>query len=369
MAAKEAAIDEIKALGFSRFLPEVHKKKGKPPGTIHYTGKERKEEATIDIIDYTKISLEEKSTKKVEDAFPYKDKKSVTWINVNGVHDISILEKLGANLGLHPLILEDIANVNQRPKVEDYDKTIFVVLKMLAYNEKTKAVHGEQLGLILQKNTVVSFQEQEGDVFNPVRERIRKGRKVIRSSGSDYLLYALIDGVVDHYFSVLEKVGEGIEELEKELITRPQTKTQADMYRIKRELILLRKSVWPLREVIGSLHRNEMKIISKQTKPYFRDTYDHTIQVIDTIETFRDLLSGMLDSYLSAISNKMNETMKVLTIIATVFIPLTFIAGIYGMNFEFMPELKIWWFYPLVWLVMIVLVGFMLFYFRRKRWI
>jgi len=288
---------------------------------------------------------------------------------VDGIHQVEVLELLGECFGLHPLVLEDILNTDQRPKMEDFSEYIFVVLKTFSYNDQSDEVEPEQISLILGPSLVLSFQERAGDVFDPIRERIRNGKGRIRRMGADYLAYALLDSIVDHYFIVLEQVGEDVEFLEEELVTNPTPETLQTIHNLKREMIFLRKSVWPLREVIGALERGESSLIKESTGIYLRDVYDHTIQVIDTIETFRDMISGMLDIYLSSVSNRMNEVMKVLTIIATIFIPLTLVAGIYGMNFQYMPELGWRWGYPIVWLVMLVIGAVMLVYFRRKKWL
>jgi magnesium transporter len=251
--------------------------------------------------------------------------------------------------------------------VEDCGEYVFVVLKMLS-SDRNK-ITSEQISIVLGPDFVVSFQEREGDVFNPIRERIRIGRGRIRKMGADYLAYALLDSVVDNYFIFLEKLGDKIEFLEEELVTNPTTETLQTIHDLKTEMVFLRKSVWPLREIISGLERGESALIQESTEIYLRDVYDHTIQVIDTVETFRDMVSGMLDIYLSSVSNRMNEVMKVLTIIATIFIPLTLIAGIYGMNFQYMPELGWRWGYPMVWLIMLVIGALMLVYFRRERWL
>ena len=305
----------------------------------------------------------------MEACFPYGAKSTISWINIDGLHEVDIIEKLGTHFGIHPLTLEDIVNTEQRPKIEDMGEYLFIILKMMSYNRSENRVEAEQVSLIIGHNVVISFQEKMGDVFQGVRERIRFSKGRIRKMGSDYLAYALIDAIVDHYFIVLEEVGDQIENLEDEVMTRPTTETMQTLQKIKRRLLFLRKAVWPLREVISSLERGESKMIMKQSKPYFRDLYDHTIQVVDMVETMRDMNAGMFDMYLSSISNKMNEVMKVLTIIATIFIPLTFIAGIYGMNFDYMPELKWQWGYFGVWSVMALLFIGMMFYFRRKKWL
>jgi magnesium transporter len=351
------------------------KKSGLPPGTLVYVGEKQVENVKISYLDYDEQNFQEKQVSNIEECFPFKTTPTVTWINIDGLHDVEIIEKLGKQFELHPLILEDVLHTEQRPKYEDFDKYIFIVLRMLRYNDEVKAVESEQVSLILGTNFVISFQERVGDVFEPIRERLRSAKGRIRKMGSDYLAYALLDAIVDSYFAILEKVGERIESMEEELVSDPTEETLQQIHTMKREMISMRKSIWPLREVISGVQRSESSIIKETTEIYLRDVYDHTIQIIDTIESFRDMVSGMLDIYLSSISNKMNEVMKVLTIIATIFIPLTFIAGIYGMNFNpekspwNMPELNSYWGYPAVWLVMAVVLVIMLVYFRRKKWL
>ncbi|HAS16703.1 MAG TPA: magnesium and cobalt transport protein CorA [Nitrospiraceae bacterium] len=353
----------------AKLVKKRTQKSGLPPGTLIHIGEKRTEKVKIRIMDYSDMGLKEMEADTIETCFPFKDKPTNTWINIEGIHDVRVLERLGESYGFHTLILEDILNTDQRPKMEDHGEYIYVVLKMLN-SDKNNSVVIEQISLLLGKNFVISLQEGlEGDVFNPVRERIRSGKGRIRKMGSDYLAYALLDSIVDNYFIVLEKLGEKIEVLEEELITNPKRETLHAIHNLKREMIFLRKSVWPLREVISGLERGESSLISKSTQIFLRDLYDHTIQVIDTVEAFRDMLSGMLDIYLSSVSNKMNEVMKVLTIIATIFIPLTFIAGVYGMNFRNMPEIEWQWGYPLSLLIMGGVAVIMLVFFRKKRWI
>jgi len=347
----------------------IKEKVGLPPGTLVHIGERKTEKIKITVIDYDSKNFQEKEIHKIEECFPFKDKPTVTWINIDGLQEVGVVEKIGTHFGVHPLILEDILHTGQRPKAEDLGDYLFIVLKMIYHDENEDEIMGEQVSLILGQNYVISFQEREGDIFNPIRERIRNGKGRIRKAGADYLAYALIDAIVDHYFVILEKLGEKIESLEEELVTNPIPETLQMIHTLKRNLIFLRKSVWPLREVISGLERGESPLITEPTGIYLRDVYDHTIQVIDTIETFRDMVSGMLDIYLSSLSNRMNEVMKVLTIIATIFIPLTFIVGIYGMNFKFMPELEWHWGYPTALIIMLLLVGFMLLYFRRKKWL
>jgi magnesium transporter len=321
------------------------------------------------VINYDSTNFQERPVNTIEEAFSFKDEASVTWLNIDGVHKPEIIEQVGTHFGLHPLVLEDIANTGQRPKMEDFDDYIYVVLKMLRFDAKENETKAEQVSIILGRDFVISFQEREGDVFNTVRERLRNNKGRIRKMGADYLTYALIDAIVDHYFVILENLGETIEDIEDKLVTNPSRETLRTIHDLKREMIFLRKSVWPLREVISRLERSESALINKSTCVYLRDVYDHTIQVMDAVETFRDMLSGMLDIYLSSVSNRMNEVMKVLTVIATIFIPLTFLAGIYGMNFRYMPELEQAWSYPVVLTVMFIIAIMMVFYFRRKKWI
>ncbi len=352
-----------------RFTKRHSKKAGLPPGTLVHIGEKKIDVVRITYIDYDEQNFEEKQVTNIEECFKFKDTKTVTWINIDGIHDIVLIEKLGKQFDLHPLILEDILNTDQRPKLEDFDNYLFIVLKMLSYNDEKQMVEAEQVSLVLGNNFLISFQERVGDVFEIIRDRIRNAKGRIRKMGADYLAYTLMDAIVDSYFAVLEKLGEKIESMEEQLVTDPGEKTPQQIHSLKREMIFLRKSVWPLREVISGLQRADSQLIDESTGIYLRDVYDHTIQIIDTIESSRDMVSGMLDIYLSSISNKMNAVMKVLTIIATLFIPLTFVAGIYGMNFENMPELKWRWGYACVWAVMATVAVIMLFYFRRKKWL
>jgi magnesium transporter len=353
----------------ARFIKKISKKAGLPPGSLVHIGEKKVERVRIRIIDYDQEHFEERDLSAIEECFPYKGKDSVTWINVDGIHQPDVVEKIGAHYDLHPLALEDILNTNQRPKMEDYEDYLFIILKMITYDEQEKMVRMEQVSIVLGSSFVISLQESEGDVFESVRERLRRGKGRIRKEGPDYLAYALMDAVVDGYFLVLEKVGEDIEELEEEVIGKPVPETAESVHNLKRELLFLRKSVWPLREAVAGLEKRESSLIQEKTSLYLRDVYDHTIQVIDTIETFRDMVSGMMDVYLSSLSNRMNEVMKVLTIIATLFIPLTFIAGVYGMNFKYMPELEWHYGYGLVWVVMVLIASLMLSYFRKKKWL
>jgi magnesium transporter len=352
-----------------KFIKKRSKKAGLPPGTLVHIGERKTEKIKITIMDYDETQFQVRETETLEECYPFKDRPTIIWINIDGIHEIETLEKLGDCFALHPLTLEDILNTDQRPKIEDYGEYIFIVLKMLYPDDETGEILAEQVSLVLGKNFVISFQEKEGDIFNSVRERIRSGKGRVRKMGADYLVYSLLDSIVDNYFIILEKLGERIEFLEEKLIINPVPETINLIHKLKREMIFLRRSVWPLREVIGSIERGESSLIKGSTNIYLRDVYDHTIQVIDTIETFRDILSGMLDIYLSSVSNRLNAVMKVLTIIATIFMPLTFIAGIYGMNFKYMPELEWRLGYPVILLAMVSIGVLMLVSFRKKKWL
>ncbi len=354
-------------------MPKGYKRKAKQiglaPGTLVYVGENRTEKVKISVMSFNESKIIEKEINTIENAFTYINSENTTWINIDGLQDISIIEKIGLKFGIHALVLEDVLNTGQRPKMEDFDNYIYVVFKMFNYDQKLSDISNEQVSLILGSNYLISFQEKEGDVFNAVRDRLRVGKGKIRKSGADYLAYALVDSVVDSYFNILEQFGETIELVEDELITDPQPSNLHTIHKLRRELILLRKSVWPLREVLNNLDRGDSDLIQDSTGIFLRDVYDHTIQIIDTIESYRDMVSGMLDTYLSSISNRMNEVMKVLTIIATIFIPLTFVAGVYGMNFKHMPELEMSWMYPDgFWIFMTIIAGLMVYYFKRKNW-
>ena len=352
-----------------KLVKKRSKKTGLPPGTLVHIGEEKTGATRVTVTEYDAENFQERNGIKTDECYVFPPAPAVTWINVDGVHQVEVLEKLGNCFGVHPLALEDILNTEQRPKIEDYGEDLFIVVKMLSYVEEKDEVEAEQISLILRPNALLSFQEKEGDDFAAVKERLRTGKGRLRKMGADYLAYALLDIVVDRYFGVLEKLGERIEVLEGTLLTDPTTPTLQKIQSLKREMLLLRKWIWPLREAISSLQRGEFHGIQESTRVYLRDVYDHAIQVMDTVEVFRDMLSGMLDIYLSSVNNRLNAVMKVLTIITTVFMPLTFLAGVYGMNFKNMPELGWRWGYPLVLLVMAGVAVLMLILFRRKKWL
>ena len=351
--------------------PQQHKlskRAGQPPGSLHVNGETGDAPVRISVIDYDTTHFQESQVSQINECFPFRNTETVTWINVDGLGNTKVIEELGRCFTIHPLILEDILNTEQRPKMEDLETYIYLNLKMLSYTDSEKDVKVEHVSMIIGSNFLISFQEDIGDIFDPVRERIRKDGR-IRKFGPDYLAYALIDGIVDNYFVVMEKLEERVEDLEEELVINPTQESLHKINQLKKDMIFLRKSVWPLREVINNLERSESTLIKESTTIYLRDVYDHTIQVIDTLETFRDMVSGMIDIYLSGLSYKMNEIMKVLTLIATIFIPLTFVVGLYGMNFRNMPEINWEYGYYSVLVIMVIMVVGMLTYFRRKKWI
>ena len=351
-------------------LRKRSQKTGLPPGSLVHIGRQRTEKIKITVIDYDETRFTEQVFDSVDACFPFRESPTVTWINIDGIQQTDILEKLGACYNLHPLVMEDILNTEQRPKTENYSDYLYIVMKMLYADMSANVVLTEQISLVLGQNYVISFQEGiEGDVFGQVRERLRNEKGKARKLGADYLVYSLIDAVVDNYFSVLETLGEQIEALEEKLVANPTSNTLQEIHYLKREMIFLRKAVWPLREVISSLQRGDSILVQDITRLYLRDVYDHTIQVIDTVETYRDMVSGMLDIYLSSVSNRLNAVMKVLTIIATIFMPLTFLAGVYGMNFKYMPELEWRYGYGMIWALMIFIGLYMLVYFRKKKWL
>jgi magnesium transporter len=344
-------------------------KAGLPPGTMVTVSDEPVQPTRISIIDYDQDHFEQMES--VDESLVIQEKASprVTWFKVEGLGQLEAISRLGEIFHLHPLVLEDIVNTTQRPKVEEYDDYIFMVLQAARFDRGSARLETQQVSLVLSDQWLLSFEEGGRDLFGGVLERIQRGRGRIRKLGVDYLAYVLMDAVVDHYFVALESIGEEVELLEEELLQNPGKRTMHRLHQLKHQNLAFRKAVWPLREVVAWLTREEMSLVHTDIHPYLRDLYDHTIQAIDQVETLRDLLSGLLDIYLTAVSNRMNEVMKVLTIIATIFIPLTFLTGLYGMNFKNMPELDWKWGYPLVLLVMVLSVVGMLIYFRRKKWL
>ncbi len=344
-------------------------KAGLPPGTLVHIGEKTGEVPKIRIVTYSDKGSSVAEVEKPEDCPPLeKDTGGVTWVDIQGVTSPETMARLGEIYRLHPLLLEDIMNTDQRPKIDAYEDYLFLVIKTLSVNSAEKTLGAEQISLVLGRDFVLTFQECRSAILDPLVERLKTGAWRIGKSGADYLAYSLIDIIIDGYFSVLEQLGEWIDILEGEVVSSPTRKTLLSIQQLKREMIFLRRSVWPLREVAGSMERGESVFIQRATRVYLRDIYDHAVETIDTIETYRDMLSSMLDIYLSSVSNRLNEVMKVLTIISTIFIPLTFVAGLYGMNFEHMPELKWSWAYPAVLVLMALISACMVIYFKKKKW-
>ena len=346
-------------------------KAGMPPGTLIFTGDKLTEKSQVDLITYNAEEITEFSSEHVPDILERLNENNVNWLNIDGLHNVPLIEAVGQYYDLHPLLMEDILNDEHRPKSEEYEKQIFFTIKTLYHYTEDDFIY-EQMSFVLGNNYLLSFQEKEGDLFDAFRDRLRQtglGKNRARNRGADYLFYRLIDTIVDSYYIILEKVGERIDDLEDEVYTEPTEKTLQAIQKLKKELIFLRKTVFPLREALSKITKGEYAFIQKDTLPFFGDIYDHTIHVIESLETYRDLVSNLTDMYMTSISNKMNEVMKVLTIMATIFIPLTFIVGVYGMNFAHMPELNWKYGYPGVWGIMILTFIGMLIYFKRKNWL
>jgi len=350
-----------------KLVQQRSKKAGLPPGTPIHIGEPKAERVKITVFNYAGPRCDERLLTNLEELLPPLDD-TVTWVDVGGVHKMEVLEAFGKQFRLHPLLLEDIANTDQRPKLDDYDAYLFLVMKMMSVTDRG-AILIEQVSLVLGRNFVLSFQENGTDVFLSVRERLRGGKGRLRQQGSDYLLYALVDALVDQYFAVLEALGERIETLQEKVMADPKQDTLRDIHALKRQLLFVRRAVWPLREAMNSFSRIACPFVHDPTKVFFRDVYDHVVQIVDTIETLREMVSSSLDIYLSSVSYRLNDVMRVLTVITTIFMPLSFIASIYGMNFEHMPELTWAWGYPVVLAVMGMVGVVMLVGFRRRKWL
>ncbi|MCU0333055.1 MAG: magnesium/cobalt transporter CorA [Ignavibacteriaceae bacterium] len=341
---------------------------GLPPGSIIHVGEQKIEKVKITLIEYDEKKFESCEIHSVQEIDPYTDTPQVTWVNVCGLHDTELIKQIGEKFSIHPLVLEDILNTETRPKIEVTDKYVFIAMKMLSYNTTTNEIETEQVSFILGDTFVFSFLEKSDSIFNPIKDRITNNYGRVRKQPSDYLFYALMDVVVDQYFLLLEQIEHNIETLDDEVITSADRSQIEKIYNLKNKLLLTRRSLWPLREIFSRLIREETPLINKKIMPYLRDLLDHTIQVTETIELQREITTGIMETHLSMMSFKMNEVMKVLTVIATIFIPLTFIVGIYGMNFPNMPEMKWPWAYFALWGVMIGLSVLMLYFFKKKKW-
>lgn len=348
----------------------ISKTPGLSPGTLVYTGNKTEESVRISVIDYTPETIEEKFEMTPEDLIPYMERESITWINIDGIHDLTIIDRIGKIFNLHPLVMEDIVNTNHRAKLDEFNDHLFLVLKMPQADDNDNTFTLEHICLLMGKGFLISFQEKEvNDLFNPIRERLRQSKSRIRQCGTDYLAYGLMDMVVDHYFAVLEQVEEEIEILQEAVLDHPEVSILSKTQAIRHRIILLRRAIWPLREILSSLLRGESAMIDDKYRLYFQDVYDHVIQTLDIIETNRDQVAGIIDIYMSSVSNKMNDVMRVLTIIATLFIPMTFIAGVYGMNFKYMPELEWRYAYPFFWGVVLAVLCIMMIWFKRNKWL
>jgi magnesium transporter len=361
------SVHQLRVIG--RFVRRHGKHPGTAPGTLVHTGPKAMDEVRISFLDYDEHEIREREVATLNEVLPFRDTPTVSWVNVDGLHDVSLVQQVGDHFGIHPLVLEDILSVGQRAKLEEYDDFLYIVVRMLSWNPEGGHIDEEQLSMILGRSWVFTFQERTGDHFDRVRERLRQAKGQIRTRGADYLAYALVDAVVDHYFHVLEEMGGATEELELEVLEDPTRETMRRLHHLKREMVVMRRAVWPLRDMANGLVRSDSPLIQQPTRVFLRDVYDHAIQIMDTVESLRDVVSGILDLYLSNLSNRTNEVMKVLTIMATIFIPLTFVAGVYGMNFDHMPELHVPWAYGAVWGVMVAIAVTMLVYFHRKGWL
>ncbi|MDX1603446.1 MAG: magnesium/cobalt transporter CorA [Salinimicrobium sediminis] len=349
--------------------PKSTKALHQAPGTVTYVGSKEQVETTLEVIDYNADNFERFTSKTPEDAFKFEAEDRTTWINIDGLSNTAEIEKVGKYYELHPLIIEDIVNTNQRPKIDEYGDYFFIVAKMLYYR-KDGRLENEHISIVLGKNYVLTFQEAGGDVFDGVRERLSNAKGRIRSRGADYLVFALLDAIVDNYFVVVEEMSDKIESLEERLFNaQPNDDITLEIQELKRTMLRIRRAVNPLREVVSRLEKVDHELVQEQTINYIRDLYDHMIQVSENIEIYREMTWGLMDMYMTTISNKMNEVMKVLTIMASIFIPLTFLAGLYGMNFEYMPELEYRFSYPILLGVMFLMLLGMLFYFKRKHWL
>ncbi len=353
----------------SESLSYASEKSGLPPGSLVHVGEVHEHEHKITVIDYNKTTLTRSTIKTIEELLPYQSTDSITWVIIDGLKDVSIIDAIGQHFDIHALILEDILNTHQRPKFEEFDDYLYIVIKAISLSVDAFNVEYEQVSLLLLDKFVFTFKEKPDAIFDPIFTRLNNDKSHLRNLGTDYLTYIIMDTIVDEYFSLQDTFDELIETVEDELLTNPSSQTLNTIQKIKRELIFLRRSVSPMRELLASIQRSESSLLHDKTKRYFGDIYDHVIRITEAMESYRDLIAGMLDIYLSSLSNKMNETMKVLTVFASIFIPLTFIAGVYGMNFEYMPELKWRWGYPALWAVFISVSVFLLRYFKKKNWL
>lgn len=353
----------------ARFLKKTHAAAGQAPGEMIFVGERKMEKPTIKIIDYDETDLAEKDIQAIHEATSHKNTDTVTWININGVHDKQLIESVGKSFDLHALVLDDIVNTGRRPSMDDYDNYLFFTLKMMRYDETENKIISEQLSMVLGRSFLITFQERQGDVFEPIRERIRRQKGRIRKVGVDYLAYALLDIITENYIIIIERLGEQIEDLENEILENPTREILSRINDYKREMNYLRKTVRPVREFMQQLSRIDSDLIHEQNIPFIKDLLDLSTQAVEVIDTYREMLSDYLEIYNTGVNNRLNEIMKVLTIFSAVFIPLTFIAGIYGTNFENVPELSFKYSYFIFWGILVVIAISMLRFFKRKKWL
>ncbi|WP_347550603.1 magnesium/cobalt transporter CorA [Pseudalkalibacillus hwajinpoensis] len=343
-------------------------KKGMPPGSLVYIGEEKTEEVTVSAIEFDDQDINEYNNISLDKLKSVIDSYKITWVNVNGVHNVQIVDEISKMIGLHPLTTEDILNTEHRPKIDFFEDHLLAIVKMLDLSATDTELDIEQVSFIMMEKTVITFQEKHGDLFDPVRLQLQESKGRIRKAGSDFLFYSLLDVIFDQYLIIMDEMDDRIADLEGMIMKEPDNHSLQDINEYKNTILQLKKTVWPVREVVNKLINRKVPYIKEDISFYLQDIHDHIVQANDMVETSRGQLYGLLDVYYSSLSMKMNEIMKVLTIVSTIFIPLTFIAGIYGMNFAYMPELDWPWSYPAVWIVMIIITAIMLVYFKRKNW-
>jgi len=353
----------------SKTVTSAYGKAGMPAGTLIHVGDTVPAETRIEYIDYSDASIESGVVSSIGELVRYKDTESVTWVIIEGLSNVEVIDEIGRHFDVHPLVLEDILNTGQRPKIEEFEGYLYIVAKALLWDAEDQQVEYEQISILLIDTFVFVFKEKRDELFTPVKERVKSKKGKIRNYGPDFLVYVILDAIVDQYFAMQDALDEVTDDLEEELLTDPEKETLVKIQQVKRELIYIRRTLSAMRELMSSILRSDTPMIGDRTRLYFRDVSDHVLRVSEALESLRDMVSGLLDIYISSVSNKMNEIMKVLTVFASIFIPLTFLTGIYGMNFEYMPELKWKWAYPVLWVFMISIPTILLVYFRRKKWL
>jgi len=353
----------------SKTVTSAYGKAGMPAGTLIHVGDTTPAETRIEYIDYSDTAVESGAISSIGELVQYKGTESVTWVIVEGLSNVEIIDEIGRHFDVHPLVLEDILNTGQRPKIEEFEGYLYIVAKALLWNTEQQQAEYEQISILLVDKFVFVLKEKCDELLTPVKERVKSKKGKIRNYGPDFLVYVILDAIVDQYFALQDALDEVTDELEEELLTEPEKETLVKIQQVKRELIHIRRTVSAMRELMSSILRSDTPMIGDRTRLYFRDVSDHVLRVSEALESLRDMVSGLLDIYISSVSNKMNEIMKVLTVFASIFIPLTFLTGIYGMNFEYMPELKWKWAYPVLWVFMISIPAILLVYFRRKKWL